>query len=42
MRYIITLLFNSGVVLERFSDSASVDHYFTWYPSLASVTVEEI
>lgn len=42
MKYLITLLFNSGAVIERFADSANVDHFFTWYLSLASVTVEEI
>jgi len=42
VRYLITLLFSSGHRTEHYSDSVNVDYYFTWYPSLASVTVEEV
>lgn len=42
MRYFLTLVFDSGYTIERYSDSTRVDYLFTWYPSLASVTVEDL
>lgn len=40
--YVLTLLFKSGHVATRYSETRKTDHLFTWYPSLASVTVERL
>lgn len=40
MRYLLTLCYNDGKTHTAYSDSAEIGYLFTWYPTLASVTVE--
>lgn len=40
--YVLTLVFNSGHTIERYSDTDRIQYLFAWYLSLASVTVERL